>query len=46
MAWNMFKNTGSINMFLELRQIEDLKVKDNQRMEANEYCKNEGNSNC
>ena len=46
MAWNMFKNTGNINMFLEMRQIENLKVKDNKKVEVNEYCKNEGNSKC
>ena len=28
-AWNTFKNTGSINTFLELKQIEDLENSSN-----------------
>lgn len=47
-AWNMFKNTGDVNTFLELKQLENLEnnrvIKD-QKVEANEYSKNEGNSN-
>ncbi len=45
-AWNIFKNTGSINTFLELKQIENFENKSNQKVEANEYRKNEGNNNC
>ena len=45
-AWNTFKNTGSINTFLELKQIENLKNNgDNQKVKFNEYSKNEGNNN-
>ena len=42
--WNTFKNTGSINTFLELKQIEDLE--NNQKVNLNEYSKNEGDNNC
>ena len=46
-AWNTFKNTGSINTFLELKQIENLKNNaENQKVNINEYSKNEGNNNC
>ena len=41
-AWNMFKNTGNIDIFLKLKQIESI---ENKKVEANEYCKNEGNNN-
>ena len=45
-AWNTFKKTGSINTFLELKQIENLKnIGDNQKVKLNEYSKNEGNNN-
>ena len=42
-AWNTFKNTGSINTFLELKQIENFE--NNQKVNLNEYSKNEGNNN-
>ncbi len=47
-AWNTFKNTGSINTFLELKQIENFQNNkiSNQKVEANECCKNERNNNC
>ncbi len=47
-AWNTFKNTGSINAFLELKQIEQLQNSNmnNQKVNLNEYSKNEGNNNC
>lgn len=47
-AWNTFKNTGSINTFLELKQIENFQNNKicNQKVEANECCKNERNNNC
>ncbi len=47
-AWNTFKNTGSIDTFLELRQLENFKINNefSQKVEANEYCKNERNNNC
>ena len=41
-AWNMFKNTGNIDIFLELKQLEGI---ENKKVEANEYSKNEGNNN-
>jgi len=46
-AWNTFKNTGSINTFLELKQIENYENENvnNQKVNANEYSKNEGNNN-
>ena len=33
MAWNTFKNTGNINTFMELIEIENTK----KNMEANQY---------
>lgn len=45
-AWNTFKNTGSINTFLELKQIENFENVNNQKVNLNEYSKNEGNNNC
>ena len=45
MAWNTFKNTGSINTFLELKQIENYENVNNQKVNVNEYSKNEGNNN-
>ena len=45
-AWNTFKNTGSINTFLELKQIESVEDINNQKVKINEYSKNEGNNNC
>lgn len=44
-AWNTFKNTGSINTFLELRQIENFENLKNQKVNFNEYSKNKGNNN-
>ena len=46
-AWNTFKNTGSIKAFLELKQIENLENNNmyEQKVKINEYCKNEGNNN-
>ena len=50
-AWNTFKNTGSINTYLEMKQFENFKYSGitnqlEQKVETNEYCKNEGNNNC
>ncbi len=45
-AWNTFKNTGSINTFLELKQIENFENVNNQKVNCNEFSKNEGNNNC
>ncbi len=45
-AWNTFKNTGSINTFLELKQIENFKNNmENQKVKIDEYSKNEGDNN-
>lgn len=35
-AWNTFKNTGDINAFLELKQIEDIESKLNQEKDIKE----------
>ena len=43
-AWNTFKNTGSINTFLELKQIENFENINNQKVKFNEYSKNERNN--
>ena len=42
MAWNTFKNTGDIHTFLELKQIENLKL--NLNGEINGINQNERNS--
>ena len=42
MAWNTFKNTGDINTFLELKQIDNIEL--NLNGEVNGTNKNEGNS--
>ena len=35
MAWNTFKNTGDINTFLELKQIEDIEKDVHGKVEEN-----------
>ena len=45
-AWNTFKNTVSINTFLELKQIENYENVNNQKVNFDEYSKNKGNNNC
>jgi len=42
MAWNTFKNTGDINTFLELKQLDNIEL--NLNGEVNGTNKNEGNS--
>lgn len=42
MAWNTFKNTGNINTFLELKQLDNIEL--NLDGEENGTNKNEGNS--
>ena len=42
MAWNTFKNTGDINTFLELKQVENIEL--NLNGEKNGTNKDEGNS--
>lgn len=41
MAWNTFKNTGDIQTFLELKQVENIEL--NLDGEKNGTNKNEGN---
>lgn len=42
LAWNAFKNTGDINTFLELKQVENLESNLNGEINGNN--KDEGNS--
>lgn len=42
MAWNTFKNTGNINTFLELKQIDNIEL--NLNGEIDGTIKNEGNN--
>ena len=42
LAWNTFKNTGDINTFLELKQLDNIEL--NLNGEINGKNKNEGNS--
>lgn len=42
MAWNTFKNTGNINTFLELKQVENLEKDINGEINGNNQ--NKGNS--
>ena len=46
-AWNMFKSTGSVDTFLELKQIENIqnKIDNLQKVDTNGNHKNEGNHN-
>lgn len=43
-AWNTFKNTGNINTFLELKQINNIEEK--MRTENYETIESKGSSNC
>ena len=47
MAWNMFKSTGSVDTFLEMKQIENIQnnLANLQKVETNGNRKNEGNNN-
>ena len=47
MAWNMFKSTGSVDTFLEMKQIENIQnnLANLQKVETNWNSKNEGNNN-
>ena len=42
LAWNTFKNTGNINTFLELKQLDNMEL--NLDGEINGTIKNEGDS--
>ena len=33
-AWETFKNTGDVNTFLELKQLQDMQAQMQQQMEA------------
>ncbi len=44
MAWNTFKNTGNIDTFLELREVEN--IEENINGEENGNNKNEWNNTC
>lgn len=45
-AWNTFKNTGDVNTFLELKQIQNLEEQIQvQKAEQNGNSKNEWNNN-
>lgn len=44
MAWNTFKNTGNINTFVELMQVEEVENKIKAEQYGNN--KNQGDSNC
>ena len=45
-AWKTFKNTGNIDTFMELRQLENYEKANLKGGDKDEYCKNERNSNC
>ena len=45
MAWNTFKNTGDINTFLELVEVENLEKNMIKAEKQNGNIKDEGNSN-
>lgn len=47
MAWNMFKTTGNVDTFLELKQIENIQnnISNLKKVEQNEAYKNQGNNN-
>ena len=48
LAWNTFKSTGSVDAFMELKQIENIEKNLNlnnlQKVETNGNSKNEGNN--
>lgn len=46
LAWNMFKSTGNIDTFMELKQIENIEKNLNsiQKVELDGNSKNEGNN--
>ena len=41
-AWNAFKNTGNIDTYLELKQIENIE-EEIEKSEVNKILQNEGN---
>lgn len=45
-AWNTFKNTGDVNTFLELKQIQNIQGEiEQKKAEENGNSKNEWNNN-
>ena len=48
MAWNIFKNTGDINTFLELMEVTNIekRINDVEKVETYEACKNKRDNNC
>ena len=48
MAWNLFKSTGNVDTFLEMKQIENIQnnIANLQKVETDGNSKNEGNNNC
>lgn len=46
-AWNMFKSTGNVDTFLELKQIENIQnnLENLQKVEQNGDYKNKGSNN-
>ena len=45
MAWNTFKNTGDINTFLELMEVENVEKNMVEAKKQNGNIESEGNSN-
>ena len=43
-AWNTFKNTGDINIYLELKQISN--IEENMRVKNYETIESKGSNNC
>ena len=43
-AWNTFKNTGNVDTYLELKQLENSMISI-QKVEINEHSKDEGDNN-
>ena len=43
LAWNTFKNTGNIDTYLELIEVEN--IQKNLKVNENENIENKGNSN-
>ena len=45
-AWNIFKNTGNVDTYLELKQIENIQNNINmQKVDSDGNYKNKGNNN-
>ena len=48
LAWNTFKKTGNINIYLELKQVSNIEenINKNEKVDPYEISKNQGNNNC